>query len=257
MTHHALRLTSKSAISIVGIDEAPLLIDPTGEGLTTITPINPWLREGINQLTIFLGEKPLIDGTPPPAPVFASAKVYTIKPDSDTSDVDRELAHFEISEQENPVLPLIRVIPFKVSEPPPVKLWLQAKAQDAVTEEAKRAILAILHEFQDAVEKREVEPILRILDFKTTDSALANAQDAARMRKVIESQYLKIMFPKKDLKVLRLPDDLLNFKLICRKQIVWLFHDLKNPAFVAKAENARFTIPLFFAQLGNGWQVVR
>lgn len=257
MTHHVLRITSKAAIAIAGINDAPIVIDGKGEGITTMSPVNPWLRKGTNHLTIFLGEKPVVEGDSEPPPVYAGISVYTVKPDSDTSDVDRMLASFEQPEEPQPALPLIRRIPFNVDEEPACNLWKEADEIKEVTAKDKADILGLMDDFARRIRTSDAEGCVSLLAYKIRDCALANGQDPASMRNVIKGQFEKFIFARDNIKVV-LPDEVaVQFRPVCGDKVVWVFAGLTEPALVVTATNAKFTFPIFVSRIGGAWTIVR
>lgn len=257
MTHHVLRITSKAAIAIAGINDAPVVIDGKAEGITTMSPVNPWLRKGVNHLTIFLGEKPLVEGNPAPPPVYAGISVYTAKPDSDTSDVDRMLATFEQQEEPQPTLPLIRRIPFNVDDEPPCNLWKDAEEIKEISDRDKSDILGVMDDFARRIRASDSEGCVTSLAYKIKDCALANGQDPASMRNVIKGQFEKFIFAREDIKVILPAEGLAQYRPVCGGKVVWVFAGLTDPALVVTATNAKFTFPIFVAKIGGKWTLVR
>ena len=261
MIYHLLKLNTAGLTTAAGINGAPLLIDPTGFGLGAGTSINSWLKPSVNKLTISLAKPPPPGPSvllpPPEMPaVRVRAQVYTVKPGSSTNEPDRTLAKFDRVANDTDPLPLEREVAFIVEVPPPTKLWNDAVQLDGISPADKQQLKALVQKHAEAIITRNVDGLSTLLDYKTTDCALADGQDPVAMRRVIQNQYRDAMFAEPSLKTDAQLDHL-NFKLVAGGQVVWVFRSLAKPALVVTSPTKRFTLPIYAAMIGGAWRIVR
>ena len=261
MTYHLLKLNTAGLTTIAGVNGAPLLVDPSGFGLGGGTGVNPWLKPGINKLTISLAKPPppgpsILLPPPPMPPIRVRAQVYTVKANSSDNEPDKILAKFERTANDADPLPLEREIAFAVEDPPPVRLWNDAAQMDGISPADKQQLKALVQKHADAIITRNVDGLVALLDYKTTDSALAEGQDPGAARRVIQNQYRDAMFSEPKLNT-DVQLDQLNFKLIVGGQVVWIFRSLAKPALVVTSPTKRFTLPIYAAMIRGTWRIVR
>lgn len=261
MIHHLLKLNTAGLTAIVGVNDAPLLVDPTGVGLNSAWPVNPWLKPQGNALGISLA-------TPPRAPnvirpptglpaVDVRAQLYSVKPDSNTNEIDRILATFARTAGDPAPLPVNRAIPFEITAPPPTKLWSDAATVSALAPPDKEQLKTLVQKHAAAIEARDLDALLVLLDYKIRDCALANGQDPEHMRQVTRQQYTNVMFSERSFRVETGPLSELQFKLIAGGQVVWMFQSLSKPALVVLSPKLHFTLPIYAAKIDGVWRIVR
>lgn len=255
MIHHLLKLVTGGQTATVGINGAPILIDPTGAGLNATMPANPWLKPKENSLSIYLTMPPATNARLPE--VFVRAQVFSVKADSPEGDPDTFLANFERNAGDPSPLPVIREIAFVVSNPPPSRLWSEAEKVSELSPADKLQLTTLIQKFAEAIGTRNLDAISALLAYKTRDSALSNGQDPDRMRQVIRDQYANRMFTETSLQIEGDQGNELEFKLIAGGQVVWLFRSLSKPALVVHSANKRFTLPVMAAKIGGSWKIVR
>jgi hypothetical protein len=247
--------------TLVGINGAPLLVDPTGVGLNGTRPANPWLKPKGNTLSVSLAKPPptvavILSPVALPAVQF-HAQVHTVIPDSPTNEIDRILATFDWAAA-NPVpLPVNREIAFEITAPPPTKLWAEATPVTGLSTADKQQLRTLVQKHAEAIESRNLDGLSALLDYKTKDCALANGQDPERMRQVTRQQYTQEMFSEPSFKVEGAEADALEFRLVAGGQVVWMFQSLAKPALVVLSPNKRFTLPIYAAMIGGAWRIVR
>jgi hypothetical protein len=261
MIHHLLKVSTGALTAIVGINDAPLVVDASGAGLAGARPANPWLKPMGNKLTVFLDNAPAprsrgpAPTTQPAAQV--RAQVYTLIPDSPTNQPDRLLATFERNAGDPGPLPVTREIPFEIAAPPPTKLWADAAAVATLSDADKQKLRTLVQKHAEAIERRDLDSLSAMLEYKTTDCALANGQEPDHMAMVTRQQYIREMFSESSFKVEGAQGNELEFKLIAGGQVVWMYQNLDKPALVVVSPNKRFTLPIYAALIAGTWRIVR
>lgn len=237
------------------------MVDPTGGGLNGARPANPWLKPKGNTLSISLTKAPptqsAIRQPPTPPAIQIHAQVYTVIPDSPTNEIDRILATFERSAGDRTPLPVVREIAFEIVATPPTKLWAEAAPVKGLSPSDTQQLRTLVQKHAEAIEKRNLDALSALLDYKTKDCALANGQDPERMRQVTRQQYTHEMFSEPSLRVEGAAADALEFRLVAGGQVVWIFQSLVKPALVVLSPNKRFTLPIYAAMIGGAWRIVR
>ena len=221
MTHHLLKLITSGLTATVGLNGAPILIDPNGIGLNATFPVNPWLKPKENTLSIFLA-------LPLPAPevklpeIDVYAELYSVKPNSPQGEPDVYLARFERNAKDFTPLPVAREIPFVVTAPPPSNLWTEAARINGLSGSDQQQLRTLVQKFADALQRRDLDAISTLLEYKTKDCALANSQDPEEMRQVIRELYTDEMFTQPSYRVEGAQGNGLVFKLVAGGQMVWM-----------------------------------
>jgi hypothetical protein len=258
MIHHFLQFTTMGLLSSAGINGAPLRRDPTGVGLNTTVPINPWLRRGPNTLSLF-ASRPLPRGEdqPPLPPAYYRATAYAAKPDSPSGEPDREHAKFERPEGDEGPLPLIRELPFVLREAPPSRLWDEAETLKELQEADRVRLRGLVQEFASALQARDLARTMALLQYKTEDTARANHQDAGRLDASIRRQYTTLIFAQPDLAIQSGTPEELDIRAVAGGQVMWLSRGFATPAVVGVSKDYRFTFELFAAKVGGDWRIVR
>lgn len=261
MTHHLLKFHGAGLTAIAGINGAPLLVDASGRGVYGAAPANPWLKPSGNAVTIHLAKTAA--GTsavlPPvaPSPVDIRIEFYSVVPGSPTNDVQQMLATFRRTADDTTVLPVQRAIPVQIADVPPASLWSQAAPIRELSATDIAQLTALVEQHIRAIETRNVDAVSALLEYKTTDCALAEGQDPALMRQVIRRQYAQEMFSERSLKITSPPPGKLSFQLVAAKQVVWIYHSLAVPAITVESPEKRFGIELFASKIAGAWRIVR
>jgi hypothetical protein len=239
----------------VGLNGAPLIYEPAGLTVGGARPANPWLKPRGNVLNVSLARPPATN-PPPPAARFR-AEVYSVQPGSATNERDTTLVKFEWKAGDPAPLPVNRELPFEVTAPPPCKLWAEAAMLNEITTADKQAMRAIIQKHADAIDRRDLDDLSALLEYKNTDCALANGQDPEEMRRVTRELYTKEMFTERSLTVDGGSAKELQFKIIAGGQVVWLYQSLSKPALVVESPQKQFTLPVFTAKIAGAWRIVR
>jgi len=256
MTHHLLKLFTGGLTAAVGINGAPILIDPIGIGLSGTMPANPWLKPKENTLSIFLA-RPLTAPDVKLPEIEVQAEVFTVKSNSPLGEPDIILARYERNARDPVPLPVSREIAFVITAPPPTNLWAEAARITQLSAGDQIHLRTLVQKFADALQRRNLDGLSALLDYKTKDCALANGQDPDEMRQVIRKLYAEGMFTEPSFKVEGAQANALTFKLIAGGQVVWMFQSLSTPALVVRSQTARYTLPVFAAKIGGSWRIVR
>ena len=256
MIHRFLKFLTEGFVVTAGLNDAPLGVDLTGAGLSTVLEANPWLRLGTNTLTILLTAPPEKPGAEKKDP-YTRAVVYTEDPDDPTNENHLVLARFERGATDVLPLPVVRAIPFEVPDPPPCLLWKEADVVDELSDRDQGALKALIREFENAILARDVDRIDALLDYKSIDVALANNLHPPAMKQTIRRQYQEMMFSQRDLRIEARDTPDLVMKLICQKQVVWISRHLTDPAMTVDAPDREFKIPVYAARFKGAWCIVR
>ena len=261
MTYHLLKLDTSGLAAVVGINGAPLFIEPAGMALGGGTEINAWLKPGGNVLSISLSATPIkrsiLLPRPEPLPARVRAEVYTVLPGSQTNQPDRMLATFERRAGDLSPLPLKRDIPFEVTAAPPTHLWSDAAPLSGLTTSDEQQLRAVVQQLADAIGARDLNAISALLDYKTKDYARAGGHTAEAADGVVRQLYAGDMFSQRPLTITSPPPQGLRFERVAGGQVVWLHHGLNAPALVVESPTVRFTLPLFAAKIAGHWLIVR
>jgi hypothetical protein len=256
MIHHLLKLVSGGLITVAGINGAPLMIEPSGRSLGGARSINPWLKPRGNTLTIYLAQPPVARNVTLP-PAQARAEVYSLVPDSPTNARAATLAKFERKTGDPTPLPVSREIPFEITVPPPAKLWAEAEKLTGLLSADKQQMKALVQKLAEGIDRRSLDDLLPLLDYKIKDCALAEGQTPEEMKQSTRELYSGQMFAEPSLKVDAAQVNNLEFKLIAGGQVVWIFQSLSKPALVVESPNNRFTFTVFAARIDHVWRIVR
>jgi hypothetical protein len=261
MIFYLLNLYTSGLSAVVGINGAPIFVEPAGMALGGGAEINAWLKPEGNVLSISLSATPILPSPilppPKPLPINFKAEVYSVLPGSQTNQPDQMLATFERRLGDLPPLPLKRQIPFKVPAVPPTHLWADAAPITQLTAADQTQLRSLVQKLADAIRSRDISAISALLDYKTRDYARAGGHSAESAEQVLRQQYSQTMFSQRPLTITSPSPYALRFDLIAGGQVVWMYHSLTEPALVVESPATRFTLPIYAAKVGGAWRIVR
>jgi hypothetical protein len=253
-----LTLKSTGGTGVVAsLNGVPLVKDLKGGGINTDEPVNKWLMPQKNALNVLLAwppTKPFAVGeshieamifvcgpaaiTPKPETIFASVKW----------PIEGKLESY----------PHAFNVEFVVPDPPPARLWEDAKSVSELTDGDKAEILSLVERLRAALLEKDAEKVFSMMSYRYGDEAKAEGKGFSRMREVILEQY-RWLFERGELKSDLLGRDMAAFKLMAQDKIVWISKGGVSPAVTLEQTDGKriFAFEVFVSKIDGKWTIVR
>lgn len=255
-TFYCLDLETAGVAAVARVNGVPLAIDPTGEGLRTVRPINEWLLPDANALTVLLSA-PIDPAFVREAP-FLRSTVFRADPASAFPKPAETLASFAWPAADVPqTFPYRAERPFRIAEPPASRLWGEAARLEEPADADRARILAIVEEFGRALAEGRGEDAFRIAAYRFEDDARVNGIDPSELRKSILSQYRWIA-SQPNLRARAVTAAEAEFTLVAGGRLVLAGRRPGNPeALVVEGDELAARFELYFARIGGDWRIAR
>jgi hypothetical protein len=256
LTHHFLDVDSSGVGLYLGVNGVQLLVDPKGDGIRTLLPVNEWIMPGENKLTATLNWPAHQDFKPNTAAVKLS--LFESDPESEFPDPLKVLAEatWPAPPPEREQYPHKISVPFEVSSPPPASLWEQAEEIDEVTDEAKDIMLEKIETLRTAIMAGNHDLILRLLDYRYAEDARVNGIDPEKLKNSVKRQY-EMLLDEPNVSSSPLEKENASFLLAVKNKVVKVVGLNSKDAIVITTEEAEYEIQAYLAKIGGEWIFVR
>lgn len=251
--YYFLTVASKGLAGIIGINQAPLVMNQDGEHIITTESVNSWLMPGENTITLQLKPLPTSEDKPQ-----LEIKLYLHDDNEETPTPKTILANYSYpatsQEQTQHPQPLIQSIPFRFDQPVAARLWTDAEQLQTLTEKDKEQIANLAKKMAVSITHNTVEESLRLQDYKIKDEALSEGKTEDRLRAVARSNYEWVG---QQTALSAAPTDEAALSFCANNKIVYVSRKTGGEILQFSTDEMDFEIPLFVAKIKGEWTIVR
>lgn len=247
-------------VSVVRLNDVPLIADADAEGIVITEPINYWVTHRSNNVQIDLDW--------PESQEFESGQskmemmVFRADPGSEMPKPGDIILNHEWpgegATDEAGMYPYSYSEQFSIIDPPDTKLWQEAEPIDSLTQNDKEAILRKIERLRSTLLNREKEKAFSILSYRYADEALAEGKKLDQIRSAVMELY-DWMFNQGDLSADPLTIENSRFNIVGNRKLVYVDRGNLEISLVLtqEAEGVCFGIPIYAAKIKGKWLIVR
>lgn len=248
-----IRVNSEGVILFAGVNNVPLVVDTTAEGISVTYPINEWLVNGDNFLT---GSICLPDGViAPPPNTRVNIKIFI-------TDSEKPYPYPKTVVQEFMWPPAKLIFPieikqkFSVENVPDTILFRDADVIETLTAEDKNAILDKIEKMRDAIEQRDYSTAYDISKIRFNDQALSEGMPVNSNKQAI-MECLQEFDKYPDLVSRPLMLDRAAFERVAFRKSVLVSQTNGRSGIVFESDSMKLRIDTYLAKIKGQWEIVR
>ena len=239
-----------------GINDVSIVSDASGEGVSTLRPINEWILPKRNCLTVSLAWPAGKEFKPGLASVEAS--VFVADPDSPFPAPGQVLARASwptVNHEE--AYPFEIAVPFEIRNPTGATLWDRATPVRVLTPRDEARILEMINGFELALLARDAQRAYSFVAYRFEDDAAAYGKDPERIREVVLEQYEMLMSEPGFSVVPFDKDKDVEFEIVGMGCVVMVSRAGGGAAIQLRADSMNAEIAVFASKLDNEWIIGR
>ena len=243
-----LALRSRGVRVVAGVCDAPVLTNPDGLERQARMPINWWLQDRGNYLSLQVEPVPGLEADP-------LLDVGICFPEDELPP----LCHMAWSmRQGDELLPLRISLPFSPLKVPPVNLWQEARPVVPLGPQERKRAQAAGAELLDAFAQRDLDQILYLLDYRLEEMPLGFEIDEDEHREKAQEEFGELISAP-GYGIVPLRQDAIRTTPCCGGRVYQLTRPDGSPLIetLPTETSAPTTMGVFVASIKGDWKVVR
>jgi hypothetical protein len=255
-TFYAVQVSKEGLAGELRINDVPLYNWLDRKPVTTGQPVNMWITGHTGKLTLAYDWRNAPPGNIVPSPKL-TLKILSGSQRNQPMRGAFELAHSEWRlDPKVPARPPGVALDFPCHEIPPSVFWPEARALD-ISPEAKANVLALLHDLNAALDRRDIQRVSALLQFKTLDVGRSfYHSDSESMNGL--SEYLAFCMDGPDWSMESVDDASVQFQTVADGRLIWATLPDAQPVLQSRANrHPRLQLPVYAAPVRGSWTVVR
>lgn len=255
LRRYYLEVISTAVSSAVGLNDVSLVIDTSGNGLSTVMPVNEWIIPHRNCLNLFVAwpeDKQYQLGL-----AEVRATIFIADPNSDFPSPGQIIGRAFWPLPTIPeVYPSKIETPFDADSPPPAHLWSEAQPIETLAQSDQTEILDLVERLRQALMGRNFDGAFRLVEYRYADDARVNGATLERLRDIVIRQYTDMMNEPSPHST-PIDPPLANFDIIANKRLVRVSHASNKEAVRIETEEGVSSIDVYAAKVLGKWTIVR
>jgi hypothetical protein len=239
----------------VALNDVPVRQDPLGSGHNSDAPMNAWLLQRQNKLTIDL----MWPKDRPFQPNQAQFKLifFLHDPSSQVARPLRILHEFNWPAQRPETYPFTYKAVIEEEFELPTHLWSEAEIVSEITSKDERDILDLVGRLRQSLLSGDANRVLPFVRYKSNDLARADYHTDLEEIERIDVEQLSWMLRGDNLEVSEIDDIPYVFDVVGNNQIVHLYKRDGSPALSVVNDMFDFGFDLYVARVGGDWVIAR
>lgn len=255
--YYFLKAETHDAIATININDAPIVVSPDTDSLNTIVPMNTWLSEGENTITIDILPSP--DSTEGYNPNI-SISVFLHDPKSETPLAKTTLATLNYNNKdkviERTIFPLSSSVKFDFNKSIPNKLWNTASDLTLISEADKSEIVNILNLLTSSLTSNNISKAIELQKFKINEEALSVNKQYSVLENAVTTTY-KMLADQTGLNSQNIKVENLEFKICGKNKLVFITTTTGENAVAFSSDEMEFELEIFMAKIDGKWVIAR
>lgn len=255
--YYFLKAETHDAIATININDAPIIVSPDTDSLNTIVPMNTWLIEGENTVSINIFPPP--DNTKDYNPNI-SISIFLHDPKSETPLAKTTLTTLNYSNKDEDVeritYPLSRSVKFDFNKSIPNMLWSTASDLTTITEADKTEIVDILNLLTSSLTSNNISKAIELQKFKLNEEALSVNKQYSVLEHAVTTTY-KMLADQTGLTSQNIKAENLEFKICGKNKLIFITTTTGENAIVFTSDEMEFELEVFMAKIDGKWKIAR
>jgi len=255
--YYFLKAETHDAIVTININDAQIISSPDTDSLNTIVPMNTWLTEGENKLSINI--------SPPPEDVEdynpnITISVFLHDPKSETPLAKTTLATLKYRNKDEDIdkikFPLSRSIKFDFNKSIPNKLWTTGSDITSISEEDKTEIVNTINLLTGSLTSNDINKAIELQKFKLNEEALSVNKDYSEFEHAATTTY-KLLADQTNLTSQPVKVENLKFNICGKNKLVLITTTDGENAISFSSDEMDFELEVFMAKIDGKWTIAR
>jgi len=255
--YYFLKAETHDAIATININDAPIIVSPDTDSLNTIVPMNTWLIEGENTVSIDILPSP--DSTEDYNPNI-SISIFLHDPKSKTPLAKTTLVTLNYRNKdediENFIYPLSRSVKFDFNKSIPTKLWSTASVLTTLTEADKTEIVDILNLLTSSLSSNNISKAIELQKFKVKDESLSVNKPYSVLEDAVTTTY-KMLADQTGLTSQIIKAENLEFKICGKNKLIFITTTTGENPIAFTSDEMEFELEVFMAKIDGKWKIAR
>ncbi|MFK5949306.1 MAG: hypothetical protein QM500_11125 [Methylococcales bacterium] len=252
-TKQYVKVEMKDAIANISINDVPFIKNLETDGFITTEPVNLWLKNDENTLsiTIYQNNKS-VDYSPV---VSATVFIHDEKQDVPTPLKTLATIQFNIETKSEIKYPVTKSVKFKINTKIKTELWNDAEKINEINAQDKTEMIDIAKKLSKSI-LNDTKQAIDLQLYKLQDDALAEDKTVERFKEVATKSY-QWLRTQKDLKIDDIEIGKMKFNICGNNRLVNMVRDNNEEAIIFESDEMFFDIGLYFAKINGNWTIVR
>jgi len=250
-TKQYVKVEMKGAIANISINEIPFIKNLETDGFITTEPVNMWLKNGENTLSITVYPYEESNSYSP----VVSATIFVHDEKQDIPTPLKTLATIQFTPEQEDKYPTTKSIKFNIDNAITTKLWNDAEVIKNINSQDKSQMINIADKLAEAI-LNNTEQAIQLQLFKIQDDALAEGKTVERLTEVATKSY-EWLRSQKDLKIDGIDSSKMKFNICGNNRLVNMMRDNNEEAVILESDEMYFDVGLYFAKINGNWAIVR
>lgn len=253
-----LHVRSEGPAIFAGVNDAPVVSDPDGQGVVTYRPVNEWILADRNRLTISMSwpnAKEFVRGQ-----TRVEVSLFVANPEFEYPEPGIVLAQFNWPLPGVPeAYPFRFDPPVKIHQtPPPTTLSSRTQLIESITDPDRFEILRLVEAFREALLGNDPNAAFAFVQERYADEAIAYGKPVERNRAVVLKQYGELM-SEPDRKSEPLKPASAVYDIVAGGRLVLINRAPAAPAIVISANDGKveYSIDVYAGKVDGKWRVLR
>jgi hypothetical protein len=248
-----LHLETRHAIVTVLLNGAPVVKLREQDSVSTDEPINLWLLDSHNTLSLRI-EKTAGDNEDYAPSV--SASIFLHDSESHAPNPKVILASLDFVGDKETTYPTIGSVEIDKVFPIWTTLWDKATPITSLTDADRKAIVSLVNAFVDSLKRHDIEEVIKLQRYKIEDDAIAEGKSVAQIEKALEINY-RWLSEQKALESHPLSLDDAVFNECYDNKLIYVERSNGDEAVMFESDELYFDVPTYVAKIDGKWSIVR
>ncbi|MFK5950580.1 MAG: hypothetical protein QM500_17645 [Methylococcales bacterium] len=255
--YYFLKAETHDAIVTININDAQIIRSPDTDSLNTIVPMNTWLTEGENVISINISPPP--NNTKDYNPNI-SISVFLHDPKSETPLPKTMLATLKYRNKDEDIdkikFPLSRSVKFDFNKSIPNKLWNTASDLTAISELDKTEIVNTINLLTSSLTSNNISKAIELQKFKLNEEALSVNKQYSEFEHAATTTY-KLLADQTNLISQPVEVESLEFNICGKNKLVLITTTKGENAISFSSDEMDFELEVFMAKIDGKWTIAR
>lgn len=253
MELYYLHLETKNAIVTVLLNDAPIVKSNELDSISTVEPINTWLLDAHNSLSLKI-EKPSDDGKEYLPSI--SASIFLHDDASETPKPKEILVTVEFSGDTESNYPATISKEINATFSVGTKLWREATPVSSLTDTDKKTIISLVNAFSNSLYTSDIMQAIKLQQYKIEDDAIAENKPVTQIENAVKTNY-HWLSEQKGIVSHPLSVDTATFSACYDNRLIYIQRINGDEAVMLESDDLYFDVPIYVSKINGEWNIVR